>query len=100
MKKKRYNTITQGIKKINRNHNNDDVRVAIYINEEDILYSDLQIEYEEQVINISSYELEKGSMEFWKFYELTEKKLEKEAEKLKLELEKYGYIVTRETYTC
>ena len=100
MKKVRYNTILQGIKKINRNHDNDNIRVALYINEEDDMYCDLQIEYEDQCINISSYEIEKGSMEFWKFYEVTRKKMEKEANKLENELKKYGYEVERLTYTC
>ena len=100
MKKVRYNTILQGIKKINRNHDNDNIRVALYINEEDDMYCDLQIEYEDQCINISSYEIEKGSMEFWEFYEVTRKKMEKEANKLENELKKYGYEVERLTYTC
>lgn len=100
MKKVRYNTILQGIKKINRNHDNDNIRVALYINEEDDMYCDLQIEYEDQCINISSYEIEKGSMEFWKFYEVARKKMEKEANKLENELRKYGYEVERLTYTC
>ena len=100
MKKVRYNTILQGIKKINRNHDNDNIRVALYINEEDDMYCDLQIEYEDQCINISSYEIEKNSMEFWEFYEVTRKKMEKEANKLENELKKYGYEVKRLTYTC
>lgn len=100
MKKVRYNTILQGIKKINRNHDNDNIRVALYINEEDNMYCDLQIEYEDQCINISSYEIEKNSMEFWEFYEVTRKKMEKEANKLENELKKYGYEVERLTYTC
>lgn len=100
MKKVRYNTILQGIKKINRNHDNDNIRVALYINEEDNMYCDLQIEYEDQCINISSYEIEKNSMEFWEFYEVTRKKMEKEANKLENELRKYGYEVERLTYTC
>ena len=100
MKKVRYNTILQGIKKINRNHNNDNIIVALYINEEDDMYCDLQIEYEDQCINISSYEIEKNSMEFWEFYEVTRKKMEKEANKLENELKKYGYEVERLTYTC
>ena len=100
MKKVRYNTILQGIKKINRNHDNDNIRVALYINEEDDMYCDLQIEYEDQCINISSYEIEKNSMEFWEFYEVTRKKMEKEANKLENELRKYGYEVERLTYTC
>ena len=100
MKKVRYNTILQGIKKINRNHNNDNIIVALYINEEDDMYCDLQIEYEDQCINISSYEIEKGSMNFWEFYEVTRKKMEKEANKLENELRKYGYEVERLTYTC
>lgn len=100
MKKVRYNTILQGIKKINRNHDNDNIRVALYINEEDDMYCDLQIEYEDQCINISSYEIEKNSMEFWEFYEVTRKKMEKEANKLENELKKYGYEVERLTYTC
>lgn len=100
MKKVRYNTILQGIKKINRNHDNDNIRVALYINEEDNMYCDLQIEYEDQCINISSYEIEKNSMEFWEFYEVTRKKMKKEADKLENELRKYGYEVERLTYTC
>ena len=100
MKKVRYNTILQGIKKINRNHDNNNIRVALYINEEDDMYCDLQIEYEDQCINISSYEIEKNSMEFWEFYEVTRKKMEKEANKLENELKKYGYEVERLTYTC
>ena len=100
MKKVRYNTILQGIKKINRNHDNDNIIVALYINEEDDMYCDLQIEYEDQCINISSYEIEKGSMEFWEFYEVTRKKMKKEADKLENELRKYGYEVERLTYTC
>ena len=100
MKKVRYNTILQGIKKINRNHDNDNIIVALYINEEDDMYCDLQIEYEDQCINISSYEIEKNSMEFWEFYEVTRKKMEKEANKLENELKKYGYEVERLTYTC
>ncbi len=100
MKKVRYNTIPQGIKKINRNHDNDNIKVALYINEEDDMYCDLQIEYEDQCINISSYEIEKNSMEFWEFYEVTRKKMEKEANKLENELKKYGYEVERLTYTC
>lgn len=100
MKKVRYNTILQGIKKINRNHNNDNIIVALYINEEDDMYCDLQIEYEDQCINISSYEIEKNSMDFWEFYEVTRKKMEKEANKLENELRKYGYEVERLTYTC
>lgn len=100
MKKVRYNTILQGIKKINRNHDNDNIRVALYINEEDNMYCDLQIEYEDQCINISSYEIEKNSMEFWEFYEVTRKKMKKEANKLENELKKYGYEVERLTYTC
>ena len=100
MKKVRYNTILQGIKKIKRNHDNDNIRVALYINEEDDMYCDLQIEYEDQCINISSYEIEKNSMEFWEFYEVTRKKMEKEANKLENELRKYGYEVERLTYTC
>ena len=100
MKKVRYNTILQGIKKINRNHDNDNIRVALYINEEDNMYCDLQIEYEDQCINISSYEIEKNSMEFWEFYKVTRKKMEKEANKLENELKKYGYEVERLTYTC
>ena len=100
MKKVRYNTILQGIKKINRNHDNDNIRVALYINEEDDMYCDLQIEYEDQCINISSYEIKKNSMEFWEFYEVTRKKMEKEANKLENELKKYGYEVERLTYTC
>lgn len=100
MKKVRYNTILQGIKQIKRNHDNDNIRVALYINEEDNMYCDLQIEYEDQCINISSYEIEKNSMEFWEFYEVTRKKMEKEANKLENELRKYGYEVERLTYTC
>ena len=100
MKKVRYNTILQGIKQIKRNHDNDNIRVALYINEEDDMYCDLQIEYEDQCINISSYEIEKNSMEFWEFYEVTRKKMEKEANKLENELKKYGYEVERLTYTC
>lgn len=100
MKKVRYNTILQGIKQINRNHDNDNIIVALYINEEDNMYCDLQIEYEDQCINISSYEIEKNSMEFWEFYEVTRKKMEKEANKLENELKKYGYEVERLTYTC
>lgn len=100
MKKVRYNTILQGIKQIKRNHDNDNIRVALYINEEDNMYCDLQIEYEDQCINISSYEIEKNSMEFWEFYEVTRKKMEKEANKLENELKKYGYEVERLTYTC
>lgn len=100
MKKVRYNTILQGIKQIKRNHDNDNIRVALYINEEDNMYCDLQIEYEDQCINISSYEIEKSSMDFWEFYKLTEKKMEKEANKLENELKKYGYEVERLTYTC
>ena len=100
MKKVRYNTIPQGIKKINRNHDNDNIIVALYINEEDDMYCDLQIEYEDQCINISSYEIEKNSMDFWEFYEVTRKKMEKEANKLENELRKYGYEVERLTYTC
>ena len=96
MKKVRYNTILQGIKQIKRNHDNDNIRVALYINEEDNMYCDLQIEYEDQCINISSYEIEKNSMEFWEFYEVTRKKMEK----LENELKKYGYEVERLTYTC
>ena len=99
MKKIRYRSIPQGIREIKRIYG-DDVRVAIYINEEDELYCDLQIEYGEQCINISSYELEKGSMEFWEFYEVASKKMKKEAEKLENELKKYGYEVERLTYTC
>ena len=100
MKKVRYNTIIKGIKQIKRNHDNDNIRVALYINEEDNMYCDLQIEYEDQCINISSYEIEKNSMEFWEFYEVTRKKMEKEANKLENELKKYGYEVERLTYTC
>ena len=100
MKKVRYNTIIKGIKQIKRNNDNDNIRVALYINEEDNMYCDLQIEYEDQCINISSYEIEKGSMEFWEFYEVTRKKMEKEANKLENELKKYGYEVERLTYTC
>ena len=100
MKKVRYNTIIKGIKQIKRNHDNDNIRVALYINEEDDMYCDLQIEYEDQCINISSYEIEKNSMEFWEFYEVTRKKMEKEANKLENELKKYGYEVERLTYTC
>ena len=100
MKKVRYNTILQGIKQIKRNHDNDNIRVALYINEEDNMYCDLQIEYEDQCINISSYEIEKNSMEFWEFYEVTRKRMEKEANKLENELKKYGYEVERLTYTC
>ena len=100
MKKVRYNTILQGIKQIKRNHDNDNIRVALYINEEDNMYCDLQIEYEDQCINISSYEIEKNSMEFWEFYEVTRKRMEKEANKLENELRKYGYEVERLTYTC
>ena len=100
MKKVRYNTILQGIKQIKRNHDNDNIKVALYINEEDDMYCDLQIEYEDQCINISSYEIKKGSMEFWEFYEVTRKKMEKEANKLENELKKYGYEVERLTYTC
>lgn len=100
MKKVRYNTIIKGIKQIKRNHDNDNIRVALYINEEDNMYCDLQIEYEDQCINISSYEIEKGSMGFWEFYEVTRKKMEKEANKLENELRKYGYEVERLTYTC
>ena len=100
MKKVRYNTIIKGIKQIKRNNDNDNIRVALYINEEDDMYCDLQIEYEDQCINISSYEIEKGSMEFWEFYEVTRKKMEKEANKLENELKKYGYEVERLTYTC
>ena len=100
MKKVRYNTILQGIKQIKRNHDNDNIRVALYINEEDNMYCDLQIEYEDQCINISSYEIEKNSMEFWGCCEVTRKKMEKEANKLENELRKYGYEVERLTYTC
>ena len=78
------------IKQIKRNHDNDNIRVALYINEEDDMYCDLQIEYEDQCINISSYEIEKNSMEFWEFYEVTRKKMEKEANKL--ENESWGII--------
>ena len=66
MKKVNYNTLAKAIKEIRRTEENDNIRVAIYVNEEmGELYADLQIEYEEQCIVLSSYELKAGEMEFW-----------------------------------
>ena len=55
MKKIRYNSIEKAINMINRK-DNDNIRVAIYVSEEDFLSADLQLEYEEQVITISGTE--------------------------------------------
>lgn len=101
MKKVNYNTLAKAMKEIKRTEGNDDIRIAIYINEEmGELYADLQIEYEEQCIVLSSYELKAGEMEFWSFYELTQKKFKKQAEKIKSELEKRAYKVEILAYTC
>ena len=56
MKKVNYNTLAKAIKEIRRTEENDNIRVAIYVNEEmGELYADLQIEYEEQCRVRSSY---------------------------------------------
>lgn len=101
MKKVNYNTLAKAIKEIRRTEENDNIRVAIYVNEEmGELYADLQIEYEEQCIVLSSYELKAGEMEFWSFYELAKRKFKKQAEKVKAELEKRAYNVEILAYTC
>ena len=101
MKKVNYNTLAKAMKEIRRTEENDNIRVAIYINEEmGELYADLQIEYEEQCIVLSSYELKAGEMEFWQFYELAKRKFKKQAEKVKAELEKRAYNVEILVYTC
>lgn len=100
MKKIKYNSVAKAIKEINRNNNNDEIRIGIYVTEDDMLTADLQIEYEEQCINISSYEVEVGSIEFWEFFELVQKKFKNEAEKVKKELEARAYEVKIEAYTC
>lgn len=100
MKKIKYNSVAKAIKEINRNNDNDEIRIAIYVTEDDMLTADLQLEYEEQCINISSYEVEVGSIEFWEFFEIVQKKFKNEAEKVKKELEARAYEVTIEAYTC
>ena len=97
MKKIRYNSIEKAINMINRK-DNDNIRVAIYVSEEDFLSADLQLEYEEQVITISGYRIESNNMYFWDFYDLVRKKLKNESEKITHELEKRSFIVEQVAY--
>ena len=97
MKKIRYNSIEKAINMINRK-DTDNIRVAIYVSEEDFLSADLQLEYEEQVIIISGYRIELNNMYFWDFYDLVRKKLKNESEKITHELEKRSFIVEQVAY--
>ena len=97
MKKIRYNSIEKAINMINRK-DNDNIRVAIYVSEEDYLSADLQLEYEDQVIIISGYRIESNNMYFWDFYDLVRKKLKNESEKITHELEKRSFIVEQVSY--
>jgi hypothetical protein len=97
MKKIRYNSIEKAINMIDRK-DNDNIRVAIYVNEEDYLSADLQLEYEDRVIIISGYRIDINLMYFWDFYDLARKKLKNESEKITHELEKRNFIVEQVAY--
>ena len=100
MKKIKYNTIGKAVKAINR-HNNDNIRIALYITEEDDINTcDLQLEYEAETVNI--YCIEDDTMEFWSFFDTMkeDKAINKDINKIKKELEKLAYNVEVEAYTC
>ena len=97
MKKIRYNSIEKAINMIDRK-DDDNIRVAIYVSEEDYLSADLQLEYKDQCIIISGYKIELNDMYIWDFYDLARKKLKNESEKITHELKKRGFIVEQVVY--